>query len=82
MSGSRRYSKWTIFFARGVGSLPLLPRDPKVFEIPLETDPKLSLSLSLPYAPFRSGSSGAKLFRWSTAVVVTTVVPLLAFVDK
>ena len=51
LSGSRRSSRCRISGVRGIGSLPLLPLEPDVAEFAPDTDPKLSLSLSLSAAP-------------------------------
>ncbi len=64
-----------------MGSLPLLPRDLEVFEIPSENEPKLSLSLSLPYDPLRICSSGAWMLRESI-VFATAAGPLLTVAGR
>ena len=65
------------FGVRGMGSLPLLPRDLEP-TLALETEMKLSLSLSLPSVPLPSGSSGACVFFSFVVVVPTAGGPLLA----
>jgi len=55
---------------RGMGSRPLLPREPDPTLAP-ETELKLSLSLSLPPVPLPSGSNGAYVFSNFVADVPT-----------
>jgi hypothetical protein len=41
-----------------MGSLPLLPRDPDVLVLAPDTNPKLIMSLPLPFVPLPSGAIG------------------------
>ena len=63
----------------GIGSLPLLPREPDPTIAP-ETKLKLGLSLSLPSVPLPSGATVAYMFLCSVVVVVVDGGPLRALV--
>ena len=60
-----------------MGFRPLLPRDSDPTLAP-ETELKLNLSLSLPFAPLPSGSRGAYMFFNFVVDVPTAGGPLLA----
>ena len=64
---------------RGIGSLPLLPRDLDL-ALALEIELKLSLSLSLPSVPLPSGGNGEYVFLTSVVVVPSAGGPLRAMV--
>ena len=72
LSISRRSSRCRMPGVRGIGSLPLLPRDPDPTLTP-DTELKLSLSLSLPSVPLPSGANGAYAF-FSSVIVFPLVV--------
>jgi len=64
---------------RGIGSLPLLPRDLNP-TLAHDIEFKLSLSLFLPFVPLPSVASGAHAFLSAVVIVPTVGGPLCAFV--